>query len=321
MYRSAIIGCGRIGGGYDRDPASSWSFTHAGAYRLCRQIRLVAAADADERALSSFGRKWGVTRLYTDYREMLERHKPDILSLCLPTPLHYEAFREASSRGARAIFCEKPLSLDVGEARDMARLSVGRTVAVNYFRRWNPTLARLRSELGSGSLGRPLTAVLRYTKGLFGNASHLVDLARWLWGEPSEVRGLRRLERPDGDPGVDFLLRFPKGPEAYVLHVPDPGYVFLDVDLLTEQGRVVIGQRGQSLERFSTRLEPHYRGFRILRRVPETETRWRECLPAAVREISRCLAGGGQPSCTAQDGLRAVEICREAAGKASRRGR
>lgn len=314
VYRTAIIGCGAIGGGYDRDPGGSWSFTHAGAYRLCRQTRVVAAADTNTRALARFGRKWQIPEIYTDYRELLERERPDIVSLCLPTPLHWKVFRKICAYPVKAIFCEKPLSADLRQARDMARLAEGRLVAVNYVRRWNPSLIRLRRDLAAGRFGQPLQVLVRYTKGLFGVGSHFVDFVRWFWGEPSEIVQLRRVERPDGDPGVDFRLRFAGGPDAYFVHVENAPYVFLDVDILTDRGRIVISQRGQTIEHFRSALDPHFQQFRILRRISEEETEWRVCLTSAVRQLVQCLGNGAQPACTAYDGLRAVEICRKAAG-------
>ncbi len=315
IYRCVIIGCGAIGGGYDRRARARWSFTHAGAYQLSPRTQLVAAADTNKSALARFGRKWGVRELFTDYQQMLEEHQPDIVSLCLPTSLHWQAFRDVCKRNVGAIFCEKPLSENLRQARQMARLAKGRLVTVNYVRRWNPSLVRLRSEIMKQRLGKPKNVVVRYTKGLFGVGSHFVDFARWFWGEPTEVRRLSRVERPGGDPGVDFLLRFRPGPVVYFLHVPDPGYVFLDVDILTDRGRIVIGQRGQEIERSRAVPEPHFQHFRILRRVSTQETAWRDCLPSAVLELVRCLDNGSQPSCTVEDGLRAVEICHKAAGR------
>ena len=58
--RSAIIGCGRIAGGYDQMVPTEWSATHAGAYRLCPETELVAVADSDPETLKDFQEKWHV---------------------------------------------------------------------------------------------------------------------------------------------------------------------------------------------------------------------------------------------------------------------
>lgn len=310
-YRAAIIGCGRVAGDYDRFAKGQWTVTHAGAYRFCARTDLVAAADTSAEALSAFGGTWGVRNLYADYREMLARMEPDIVSICLPPEAHLKAFEAACEAGARAIFLEKPVAQDLEEARRMPAVAGGRPVAVNYFRRWNPTLRSLREDLRMGVYGRPIRVTVHYVKGLVGNGSHFVDLLRWFFGEPVETRPLRIFDEPKGDPGADFEMGFEGALVATFINLPHPDYILQDLDIFTERARLVMGQRGQKLLRFLPVEEPYYRMFPILRLdggVRETE--WRNCSLRAVEELITCLEGDGNPSCTLDDGLRSLEICR-----------
>ena len=187
VFKSAIIGCGNIAGGYDSEIPANWSLTHAGAYKLCPGTELIAAADTNVESLKNFGEKWKIDKLYIDYRKMLEVENIDILSLCLPTSEHYNAFQLVCEKDIPAIFCEKPLSYDLKEAEEMVEMSRGRVVSVNYFRRWNSTLSQVREEIRRGDYGRVINGTSRYTKGIFVNGSHIVDLIRWFLGEPEEV--------------------------------------------------------------------------------------------------------------------------------------
>ena len=304
-----IIGCGRIAGGYDPVIPEKFSATHAGAYHLCKKTVLVAASDPSESARNAFREKWGVKNIYAGFEEMLETEELDILSICLPTPLHYKAACAAKARGIPAIFLEKPLSDDLKEAaaiRDMLNDSL---VAVNYFRRWNPTLAALRAALKQKKMGQPISVVVRYTKGILVNGSHLVDLARWFWGEPEEIRYLQTVKHDNTDPGIDFLLIFKGGFPVYFLNIPDADYVFIDMDIVLEKGRVVMGQRGQSLMQWEVTLDPNFRLFNILGNPREVKTHWQNCTTRAVEELVTCMEGGGTPACTLDDGFRALEIC------------
>ncbi len=311
MYRCAIIGCGNIAGGYDRGIPNKWSFTHAGAYHLCDETKLVTASDLDPKALSRFGEKWQITKLYKDYCEMLANENIDILSLCLPTENHFEAFKSAADKNLLAIFCEKPLAYDLNEAREMVRMSKGKIVSINYFRRWNPSLSKLRNELNHGIYGRVKKIIARYTKGIFMNGSHLVDLILWFFGEPSNIHHIKTANPDHRDPGVDFTLSFKDDIIAYFINVQGEEYVFADVDILTEKGRIVLAQRGQTIENFDLVSEPYNRQFFILERTNVLETNWRYCLVSAVQEIVNCLNNDGQISCTPEDSLRVLEICHE----------
>lgn len=311
MYKCAIIGCGNIGSGYDKAIPLRWTLTHAGAYHLCDKTELIAAADTDPEALKNFGEKWKVQKLYADYREMLETELIDILSLCLPAEGHFEAFKFACQKDIQAIFCEKPLSFDLNEAKEMVRMSDGLVIAVNYFRRWNPTILQLKEDIQKGKYGKVKRVTAHYTKGLIGNGSHLIDLMRWFFGEPDEIQVMKYYNSDSKNPGVDFSLSFEGNIKTYFPHVPDVSYVFIDIDILTDKYRVVLGQRGQRLQKFGLKNDPYYPNLDILEIIEDTETNWRNCLLRGVEEIVSCLRYGGQPTCNAVDGLRTVEIFHE----------
>jgi len=311
-FNCAIIGCGNIAGGYDAQVPTQWSATHAGAYHLCPHTKLIAAADPDPSAIQSFQEKWRIERGYADYEEMLEKESVDILSLCLPTQFHFNAFSSAIDHDIKAIFCEKPLSNDLGEARRMVELASERTVAINYFRRWNPTLSEVAAELKNGLWGKAVSVTVRYTKGLMGNGSHMVDLLRWFFGEPEDIRFLKIASEDIYDPGVDFSLTFIDGQVAYFVNIPGVDYVFIDVDIAMEKGRIVIGQRGQKISKYAVVSDPYYQVFNILDDGQTEQTQWRNCLTRAVCEIVDCLKQSTRNvSCTLKDGYRALEICHQ----------
>ena len=60
--------------------------------------------------------------LYTDYLEMFEKEKPDFVSICLPTHLHFKATIAALERGIN-VLCEKPFAQNVDEAKNMLDLA------------------------------------------------------------------------------------------------------------------------------------------------------------------------------------------------------
>ena len=65
-YRAAIIGGGSIGG------------AHVQGYTKTASIELVACADNDPEKGNAFAARHGIHKVYTDYRQMLDRERPDI---------------------------------------------------------------------------------------------------------------------------------------------------------------------------------------------------------------------------------------------------
>ena len=84
-YRAAVVGCGRMGSTIDDEHIGMahypWPWAHAPAIIEARATELVAAADIDRVKLDDFRRRWHVDALYLDYREMVEKEKPDLVAV------------------------------------------------------------------------------------------------------------------------------------------------------------------------------------------------------------------------------------------------
>lgn len=310
-FKAAIIGCGNIAGGYDPPPPLEWSMTHAGGYLLCPNTELIATADIDEKNLRAFGKKWGVKKLYLDYKELLEKEKVDILSICLPTEYHYKAFKDASNYDISAFFVEKPLSYDLEEAKELVKISRGKVVAVNYFRRWNPSFGKLKRKIAEDRYGEIMKIQVYYTKGVIHNASHGIDLLRYLIGEPNGGKCISEVPLNVKDYPADFCLSFEKDMPAYFINLPDSEYNVFEIDFFTSKGRILVRQRGQEIVSFEKVMEPFYKEFDIIQEKKAEESEWRNCTTRAITEIVNCLVYGGSPSCTLEDGIRDLEISRK----------
>src|SRR5687767_2042972 len=165
VYRAAIIGCGRIADTIEDelDSAPGWQllpFSHAGAYQRSPRTTLIGAADPHPDRRAAFGQRRSVPpdHLYADYRELLERERPDIVSVCVPTRYHAAvALHVASHPGVKAIFLEKPIAQSLADADRLIaafeRHNVA--VAVNHTRTWDPHYLTIRRLIAEGAIGAP----------------------------------------------------------------------------------------------------------------------------------------------------------------------
>ena len=145
VYRAGIVGCGRIGCGFDDDPRRPYVSTHAGAYKRTTGVELVALCDSDERKLTRYGERFEVYRRYRDAHEMLERERLDILSICTWNQTHLDLVRAAVDNGVKAIFCEKPIADSLDSADHMVALCRACNVdlVIDHQRRFHPVHQRL----------------------------------------------------------------------------------------------------------------------------------------------------------------------------------
>ena len=111
MVRIGIVGAGKICQG-----------PHMGAYDKIDNAEIVAICDIDEKKLESVGKRYPNAKLYTDYREMIQRETLDAVDICTPNVLHSEIAIYALNNGLHVI-CEKPDAINVAEAEKMKEAS------------------------------------------------------------------------------------------------------------------------------------------------------------------------------------------------------
>ena len=97
--------------------------------RGCGSENIAALCDADLGFAARTFREFPSARVYADYRQMLDRER-DLDAVIIATPDHTHAViaMEAMRRG-KHVYCEKPLTRTVAEARALAKAARERNVA------------------------------------------------------------------------------------------------------------------------------------------------------------------------------------------------
>jgi predicted dehydrogenase len=170
---------------------------------LSKEVRLVSIAGRRAEPLEAAARELGFERLTTSWEELLDDPDVDVVANLTAVQGHAEPTIAALRRG-KPVFCEKPLGANVDEAAAMlqAAEAAGVTHATGFNYRYVPAVALAKEVLGGGRLGE-----LRHYRALYlqdyqtaggqprssGGAgavldySHLVDMLRFLVGEPERV--------------------------------------------------------------------------------------------------------------------------------------
>ncbi|MRN66004.1 inositol 2-dehydrogenase [Brucella sp. 10RB9213] len=187
VTRLALLGAGRIGK------------VHAGAIASDRRARLVAVADANEDAAKAIADASGAQVRSID--EIERASDVDAVLICTPTNTHADLI-ERFARAGKAIFCEKPIDLDI--ARVHACLAViretGAKVMLGFNRRFDPHFVAVRKAIDDGRIGKvemvtitsrdpgaPPADYIKVSGGIFRDMTiHDFDMARFLLGEEIE---------------------------------------------------------------------------------------------------------------------------------------
>jgi predicted dehydrogenase len=309
-YRAAIIGAGRIGAQLD-DLQSPHILTHAHGFKACGGFEIVGFVDRDLNKAESASVRWG-GRPFDSIERLFAAGPVDVVSICVPDELHYEALVALAEKPVKFIFLEKPAVRTAQEAREIRALyqKLPIRVLVNYTRRFVPEVRTLARIIMQGSYGTFLTGTGYYGKGLLHNGSHMLDLLRFLLGEIDDVTKLG--ETADcyrDDPSVSALITMSGGGVFHFRHVDCRKFEVFELDLIFERKRIRIHELGTVIEEYSVEDNGAYQGYRTLNKQSEYATDQRRAMYHAVANIRNNLERDEPLACTLGDSLETVATC------------
>jgi len=184
-YRVGIIGCGWAGRGYGE------------AVDNHDQMNLVAATEPNPPTLDRFVNEFGPVEAYEGHEQMLETEELDIVSICTWPNTHASITVAAAEAGVDGIVCEKPMCTNLGEADDMldAAERNDTRLVVGTQRRYTPVHQKARQLIADGEIGEPMSVTACTNGGLFNWGTHIIDLSRYLLGDPDLEWVIGQLER------------------------------------------------------------------------------------------------------------------------------
>jgi predicted dehydrogenase len=134
--------------------AGSISDLHLQAYAKNPEVEICAICDLNQARAEEMARKYGASRVFTDYRELLEL--PDIhsVSICTWNNSH-AAISIAALDAGKHVLCEKPLCLTVEEALEVEKAvhRSGKLLQVGFVRRYSDNSQILKKYIAEGELG------------------------------------------------------------------------------------------------------------------------------------------------------------------------
>lgn len=187
-----LIGCGRAG------------MIHARNYKnKIENARMVACVDAVEAAAKAAAEEMGITKYYTDYRQILDDPEVDAVVVVAPTDLHRNIVIDCAAAG-KHIFCEKPMAMTVEECDEMIAACDKYNVKlqIGFMRRFDSSFREAKRLIDEGAIGelvqihsntrgpskpRPWMYDIKMSNGILAEVnSHDIDAVRWMAGSDIE---------------------------------------------------------------------------------------------------------------------------------------
>ncbi len=140
--KTAVLGAGFMGK------------VHVEQIRRLGNVEIVAVAAVSEEEATQFGAAYGIERTTADWKSLLKDPSIEAVHVCTPNALHAPMSKAALESG-KAVLCEKPLTLNTAEARELVALAekTGLPNCVNHNLRYYPAVQQIRQMVKHGDLG------------------------------------------------------------------------------------------------------------------------------------------------------------------------
>ena len=192
----ALIGCGRI------------SPNHLEA-AINNNLEIVGICDIVPEHMDGLLEKLNIEKdaykKYTNYKEMLENEKPELVAIATESGKHAQIALDCLDAGCNVII-EKPIALSLEDADKIIAKAKEKDLVVcaNHQNRFNKSIQKIRQAVENGEFGKMLygTAHIRWNRGqdyytqapwrgtwaqdggaLMNQCIHNIDLLRWMMGD------------------------------------------------------------------------------------------------------------------------------------------
>jgi predicted dehydrogenase len=193
--RIAMIGCGGI------------AEVQLDALKKMADVEIVAAVDDRPERLRLMEEKFGLKKVFSDWKSMLTEVQPAAVSICTPNGLHAPASVDSSSAGCHVI-TEKPMAMTPGECEQMieAARNAKKHLVVGFQFRYHPATQFITRARDAGQFGRVLFVKCQALRrrgipnwGVFGQKHlqgggpmmdigvHVIEMAHYAMGSPKPV--------------------------------------------------------------------------------------------------------------------------------------
>ena len=165
-------------------------------YLRSQDAELVAVSDHDIKTAGQKLERWGLrtTKIYLDYKEMVDREDLDIVEILTPHHLHGPMAEYCAKAGVSGVSVQKPMAHTITACESMIRVCKDEGVTLKLYEnfRFYPVYLKAKELLDNGAIGELLNFRINTVK--TGGPSMRVDLTSFDWRLKVDMCG--------GGPGI-----------------------------------------------------------------------------------------------------------------------
>ncbi len=223
VLRGAIIGSG------------FWSNFQIAAWKELQGVEIVAVYNRTKSKAEGIARKFGIPAVYDDVKQLLDNEKMDFVDIITDADTHLQFTKMAADKGLMVI-CQKPMASTRAQAEEMLDLckKAGVKLFIHENFRWQAPIRAFKKAMDSGVIGKIFKANVSFCTAfpvyqnqpflaklenliLTDLGSHILDISRFLFGEPNTLYCLTKRVNPEikGEDVANVLMEMDSGVHCY----------------------------------------------------------------------------------------------------------
>lgn len=330
MANNAKVKVGIIGSQFEAD-------IHAAAFQIApHEAEVVAVASPTPGNAAALASRYGIPRVFTEYRDMLKESDIEMVTIAAPNALHAQMAIDCAAAG-KHIVCEKPLAKTIAEGRQMLEAAKRRGVLLMYGEElfFTPKYLKAKEMADAGAFGK--VYLVKQSEKHFGPHSpwfwdvnragggafmdlgcHGIAFCYWFLGRPAiksvycQMGTYVHADKTQGEDDSLCILEFANGAVGLVENSwARRGGMDDRIEVYGEEGVTYANlHMGNALPTYS---EKGY-GYAV-EKAPTTigwtypvfEELWNYGFPQEMTHFARCVRGKESPQATGEDGLVVME--------------
>lgn len=321
---------GIIGSGFEAD-------IHAASFQIApEEAEVVAVASPTPGHAAELAKRYGVPRVFTDYRSMLCERDIEMVTIAAPNALHARMTRACADAGKHVV-CEKPLAMTIEESEEMIAACRAHGVLLMYAEElfFTPKYVKAKEMADQGAFGK--VYLVKQSEKHFGPHSewfwdversgggvmmdmgcHGIAFCHWFYGR-SPIKAVQchmgtyvHSDKTRGEDNAICILEFENGGVGLVEDSwARRGGMDDTIEVFGSEGLTYADlHMGNALPTYS---ENGY-GYAV-EKAPTTkgwswpvfDELWNYGFPQEMRHFARCVRGKEEPQAVGEDGLAVME--------------
>ncbi len=295
------------------------------------ESEVVAVCDVIESRVKEIQEKYEVPAGYTDYDEMIDKENLDAVAIVTNVQTHKDLILKAC-KAKLHIFCEKPLSLDWNECKEIEKAveeNDTKIFTLGFMRRFDPSHAEAMKRIRAGEIGQPIifkstsldgVAVIEelfekrvrgaFHPWFFEMGIHDCDLSRWFLGSEIDCAYATggSYVKPEFSDYEDYdnglaLASMKNGTVSYVHVGKTAACSHVEAEIIGTKGTLRINAVPRR-----NRLQIYKDGYIAEQGIYDFLERWEDAFYLEMCNFLDCVLTGRKPEVTVYDGTKSLEM-------------